>query len=84
MPRAYVFTAYGGSPVEAFLDLPRPAPGPSKPAAVSFHGRADAAATAYDEIRQLGLPPGATLLITGVGGGLAWRPCRSPRRPASP
>jgi NADPH:quinone reductase-like Zn-dependent oxidoreductase len=29
-----------------------------------------AAATAYDGVRQLGLPPGATLLITGVGGGV--------------
>lgn len=29
-----------------------------------------AAATAYDGIHQLGLPPGATLLITGVGGGV--------------
>jgi NADPH:quinone reductase-like Zn-dependent oxidoreductase len=29
-----------------------------------------AAATAYDGIRQLALPPGATVLITGVGGGV--------------
>jgi NADPH:quinone reductase-like Zn-dependent oxidoreductase len=29
-----------------------------------------AAATAYDGIRQLGLPAGATLLITGAGGGV--------------
>ncbi|MCX4671503.1 NADP-dependent oxidoreductase [Streptomyces sp. NBC_01381] len=29
-----------------------------------------AAATAYDGVRQLGLPAGATLLITGVGGGV--------------
>jgi NADPH:quinone reductase-like Zn-dependent oxidoreductase len=29
-----------------------------------------AAATAYDGVRQLALPPGATLLITGVGGGV--------------
>ncbi len=44
-----------------------------KPAALSFTDAATlpvAAATAYDGIRQLGLPPGATLLITGVGGGV--------------
>ena len=44
-----------------------------KPAAVSFTDAATlpvAAATAYDGIRQLALPPGATLLITGVGGGV--------------
>ncbi|MFJ8357287.1 NADP-dependent oxidoreductase [Streptomyces sp. NPDC093984] len=29
-----------------------------------------AAATAYDGIRQLGLPAGATLLVTGAGGGV--------------
>ncbi len=29
-----------------------------------------AGATAYDGIRQLALPPGATVLITGVGGGV--------------
>ncbi|WP_462188812.1 NADP-dependent oxidoreductase [Frankia sp. CcWB2] len=29
-----------------------------------------AAATAYDGVHQLALPPGATLLITGVGGGV--------------
>ncbi|MFJ6567646.1 NADP-dependent oxidoreductase [Streptomyces sp. NPDC091292] len=29
-----------------------------------------AAATAYDGVRQLGLAPGATLLVTGVGGGV--------------
>jgi NADPH:quinone reductase-like Zn-dependent oxidoreductase len=44
-----------------------------KPPAVTFTDAATlpiAAATAYDGIRQLGLPPGATLLITGVGGGV--------------
>jgi NADPH:quinone reductase-like Zn-dependent oxidoreductase len=44
-----------------------------KPAALSFTDAATlpvAAATAYDGIRQLALPPGATLLITGVGGGV--------------
>jgi NADPH:quinone reductase-like Zn-dependent oxidoreductase len=44
-----------------------------KPAALSFTDAATlpvAAATAYDGIRQLGLPPGATVLINGVGGGV--------------
>jgi NADPH:quinone reductase-like Zn-dependent oxidoreductase len=44
-----------------------------KPAALSFTGAATlpvAAATAYDGLRQLALPPGATLLINGVGGGV--------------
>ncbi|MEV5408906.1 NADP-dependent oxidoreductase [Thermopolyspora sp. NPDC052614] len=44
-----------------------------KPAEVSFADAATlpvAAATAWDGIRQLELPPGATLLITGVGGGV--------------
>jgi NADPH:quinone reductase-like Zn-dependent oxidoreductase len=30
MPKAYVFTAHGGPEVEAFLDLPRPVPGPGQ------------------------------------------------------
>ena len=30
MPTAYVFTAHGGPEVEAFLDLPRPVPGPGQ------------------------------------------------------
>ena len=155
MPKAYVFTAHGGPEVEAFVDLPRPSPGPGqllvavqaagvnpadwkrragfrrpgvpapelpavlggevagvveevgdgisgfaigdpvfgnpvtggyaeyallpaelaarKPADVSFTDAATlpiAAATAYDGINQLGLAPGTTLLITGVGGGV--------------
>ncbi|XVQ06719.1 NADP-dependent oxidoreductase [Spirillospora sp. CA-255316] len=154
MPKAYVHTAHGGPEVEAFVDLPRPAPGPGeilvavraagvnpvdwklreglraiageprfpavlggevagvveetgegvtgfspgdavfgnpstggyaeytllpvelsahKPAELSFTDAATlpiAAATAYDGIEQLALPPGATLLITGVGGGV--------------
>ena len=155
MPKAYVFTAHGGPEMEAFLDLPRPVPGPGqllaavraagvnpadwkrragfrppgvrppklpavlggevagvveavgdgvagfavgdavfgnpvtggyaeftllpaeqaarKPAALTFTDAATlpiAAATAYDGIRQLGLARGATLLITGAGGGV--------------
>jgi NADPH:quinone reductase-like Zn-dependent oxidoreductase len=44
-----------------------------KPAALSFTDAATlpvAAATAYDGVRQLNLPPGGTLLINGVGGGV--------------
>ncbi|MFJ2645409.1 NADP-dependent oxidoreductase [Streptomyces sp. NPDC087420] len=44
-----------------------------KPDALSFTDAATlpiAAATAYDGVNQLDLPPGATLLITGVGGGV--------------
>src|SRR6201996_4611450 len=44
-----------------------------KPAALSFTDAATlpvAAATAYDGVRQLALPAGATLLITGAGGGV--------------
>ncbi|WP_214105815.1 NADP-dependent oxidoreductase [Acrocarpospora catenulata] len=44
-----------------------------KPSDVSFQDAATlpvAAATAYDALQQLGLPPGSTLLITGVGGGV--------------
>ncbi|MFB8210577.1 NADP-dependent oxidoreductase [Streptomyces sp. NPDC056010] len=44
-----------------------------KPAALSFTDAAVlpvAAATAYDGLRQLGLAPGATLLVTGAGGGV--------------
>ena len=44
-----------------------------KPDGLSFTDAATlpvAAATAYDGIRQLALPSGATLLITGVGGGV--------------
>ncbi|WLQ32157.1 NADP-dependent oxidoreductase [Streptomyces castrisilvae] len=44
-----------------------------KPAGVSFADAAVlpvAAATAYDGVRQLGLGPGATLLVTGAGGGV--------------
>jgi NADPH:quinone reductase-like Zn-dependent oxidoreductase len=45
----------------------------AKPDAVSFTDAATlpvAAATAYDAITQLALPAGATLLVTGVGGGV--------------
>jgi NADPH:quinone reductase-like Zn-dependent oxidoreductase len=44
-----------------------------KPPEVSFVAAATlpvAAATAYDGVHQLGLPPGATLLVTGAGGGV--------------
>jgi NADPH:quinone reductase-like Zn-dependent oxidoreductase len=44
-----------------------------KPDALSFTDAATlplAAATAYDAVKQLDLPDGATLLITGVGGGV--------------
>ena len=44
-----------------------------KPAGLTFTEAAAlpvAAATAYDGVRQLELPAGATLLITGVGGGV--------------
>ncbi|WP_405825172.1 NADP-dependent oxidoreductase [Streptomyces sp. NBC_00838] len=155
MPKAYVYTRFGGPEAEAFLDLPKPVPGPGellvavraagvnpvdwklrtgytrpgstpkplptvfgseasgvveqvgegvrgfavgdavfgnpvtggyaeytllpaaitahKPDAVSFTDAAAlpvAGATAYDGIKQLDLPAGATLLITGAGGGV--------------
>ncbi|MDR6975318.1 NADPH:quinone reductase-like Zn-dependent oxidoreductase [Streptomyces sp. 3330] len=44
-----------------------------KPAALSFTDAATlpvAAATAYDGVQQLDLPAGATLLVTGAGGGV--------------
>ncbi|MFD8391359.1 NADP-dependent oxidoreductase [Streptomyces sp. NPDC059680] len=44
-----------------------------KPAALSFPDAATlpvAAATAYDGVRQLDLPGGSTLLVTGAGGGV--------------
>ena len=155
MPKAYVFTQYGGPETEALVDQDRPSPGPGellvavraagvnpvdskqrtgyqrpgqqprpvpavfgneaagvveeigegvtgfavgdevfgnpvagafaqyvlltvavtahKPAGVSFTDAASlpvAAATAYDGIRQLDLPAGSTLLVTGAGGGV--------------
>ncbi len=156
MPKAYVFTRYGGPETEALVEVARPVPGPGhlliavraagvnpvdwklrtgfrrpgetgdrefpavlgseasgvveevgsgvegfavgdevfgntaagayaeyallpaavaahKPAALPFADAATlpvAAATAYDGIRQLGLPSGATLLVTGAGGGV--------------
>ncbi|CAM5690623.1 quinone oxidoreductase family protein [Streptomyces canus] len=156
MPKAYVFTRYGGPETEAFVDVDRPSPGPGqllvavraagvnpvdwkirsgyrrpgdsadrafpavlgsevsgvvaelgegvegfavgdgvfgntlsggyaeytlvpvdiaahKPAGLSHEAAATlpvAAATAYDGVRQLDLPPGATLLVTGAGGGV--------------
>lgn len=156
MPKAYVFTRYGGPETEAFVDVDRPRPGPGqllvavraagvnpvdwkirsgyrrpgdtgdrtfpavlgsevsgvveetgegvegfragdevfgntltggyaeytlvpvaitahKPAGLSFTDAAAlpvAAATAYDGVHQLALPAGATLLVTGAGGGV--------------
>lgn len=155
MPKAYVFTRFGGPETEAFVDVDRPRPGPGqllvavraagvnpvdwkqrtgyaraggaarelpavfgnevagtvvevgegvtgfavgdavlgnpvaggyaeyallpvtvtahKPAGLSFTDAAAlpvAAATAYDGIDQLALPEGATLLVTGAGGGV--------------
>jgi NADPH:quinone reductase-like Zn-dependent oxidoreductase len=63
-------TVAGGYAEYALLPLELTAP---KPAGLSFADAATlpiAAATAYDGVRQLGLPPSATLLITGVGGGV--------------
>ncbi|MFE3849792.1 NADP-dependent oxidoreductase [Streptomyces griseorubiginosus] len=156
MPKAYVFTRYGGPETEAFVDVDRPSPGPGQllvavraagvnpvdwkirsgyrrpgdsgdrvfpavlgsevsgvvaetgegvegfavgdevfgntltggyaeytlvPVAVAAHKPAGlshaaaatlpvAAATAYDGVRQLDLGEGATLLVTGAGGGV--------------
>ncbi|WP_406155403.1 NADP-dependent oxidoreductase [Streptomyces canus] len=156
MPKAYVFTRYGGPETEAFVDVDRPSPGPGQllvavraagvnpvdwkirsgyrrpgdsadrafpvvlgsevsgvvaelgegvegfavgdevfgntlsggyaeytlvPVGIAAHKPAElshlaaatlpvAAATAYDGVRQLDLPPGATLLVTGAGGGV--------------
>lgn len=155
MPKAYVFTRYGGPEAEALVELDRPTPGPGQvlvavraagvnpvdwkqrtgygpaggparelpavfgnevagvveeigadvtgfalgdevfgnpvaggyaeyallPVTVTAHKPAElaysdaatlpvAAATAYDGVRQLALPSGATLLITGAGGGV--------------
>ncbi|MFH8801986.1 NADP-dependent oxidoreductase [Streptomyces sp. NPDC017936] len=156
MPKAYVFTRYGGPETEALVDVDRPRPGPGevlvavraagvnpvdwkqrtgyrrpgetgervfpsvlgnevagvveetgpdvtgfapgdevfgtavaggyaeyallaagvtapKPAALTFADAATlpvAAATAYDGVHQLDLPAGATLLVTGAGGGV--------------
>ncbi|MFC9843448.1 NADP-dependent oxidoreductase [Streptomyces sp. NPDC060223] len=155
MPKAYVFTRYGGPEAEALVDLDRPTPGPGQvlvavraagvnpvdwkqrtgygpgggaarelpavfgnevagvveevgadvtgfavgdevfgnpvtggyaeytllPVTVTAHKPTElaytdaaalpvAAATAYDGIKQLALPAGATLLITGAGGGV--------------
>ncbi|WP_328935346.1 MULTISPECIES: NADP-dependent oxidoreductase [unclassified Streptomyces] len=156
MPKAYVFTRYGGPETEALVEVDRPSPGPGeilvavraagvnpvdwkqrtgyrrpgetgshafpavfgnevagvveetgagvdgfavgdevfgsavagayaefallaapvtthRPAALSFTDAATlpvAAATAYDGVRQLDLPSGATVLITGAGGGV--------------
>ncbi|WP_020138483.1 NADP-dependent oxidoreductase [Streptomyces sp. 351MFTsu5.1] len=156
MPKAYVFTRYGGPETEAFVDVDRPSPGPGEllvavraagvnpvdwkirsgyrrpgdsgervfpavfgsevsgvvaetgegvegfavgdevfgstltggyaeyallPVGIAAHKPAElshadaatlpvAAATAYDGVRQLDLPEGATLLVTGAGGGV--------------
>ncbi|MGW3200742.1 NADP-dependent oxidoreductase [Streptomyces sp. NPDC001118] len=63
-------TAQGGYAEYALLTADVTA---HKPAALSFRDAATlpvAAATAYDGVRQLGLPGGATLLVTGAGGGV--------------
>ncbi|MEE1772571.1 NADP-dependent oxidoreductase [Streptomyces sp. JV185] len=54
-----------------------------KPAGLSFTDAAVlpvAAATAYDGVRQLGLASGATLLITGAGGGVGTAAVQLARR----
>lgn len=54
-----------------------------KPQKVSFVDAASvitAAGTAYDGVEQLDLPPGAVLLITGVGGGLGVAAAQLARR----
>ncbi|MEV6114573.1 NADP-dependent oxidoreductase [Streptomyces sp. NPDC052109] len=63
-------TAHGGYAEYALLTADVTA---HKPAALSFRDAATlpvAAATAYDGIRQLDLPGGSTLLVTGAGGGV--------------
>ncbi|GHE03352.1 NADP-dependent oxidoreductase [Streptomyces alanosinicus] len=63
-------TAHGGYAEYALLTAAVTA---HKPAALSFRDAATlpvAAATAYDGVRQLDLPGGATLLVTGAGGGV--------------
>ncbi|WP_406438090.1 NADP-dependent oxidoreductase [Streptomyces sp. NBC_01613] len=60
----------GGYSEYALLSVDLLAP---KPAALTFTDAATlpvAAVTAYDGIRQLDLPAGATLLVTGAGGGV--------------
>ncbi|MEV7390745.1 NADP-dependent oxidoreductase [Streptomyces sp. NPDC091215] len=66
---------FGNTPAGAFAEyalLPA-AVTAHKPAALSFTDAATlpvAAATAYDGVRQLDLPEGATLLVVGAGGGV--------------
>ncbi|MEU6508313.1 NADP-dependent oxidoreductase [Streptomyces sp. NPDC046942] len=63
-------TVHGGYAEYALLSADVTA---HKPAALSFRDAATlpvAAATAYDGVRQLGLPGGTTLLVTGAGGGV--------------
>ncbi|WP_405726840.1 NADP-dependent oxidoreductase [Streptomyces sp. NBC_00028] len=63
-------TAAGGYAEYALLPAALTA---HKPAGLSFADAATlpvAAATAYDGVRQLDLPTGATLLVTGAGGGV--------------
>ncbi len=60
----------GGFSEYAVLAVPVTAHRPPGLAATDAATLPVAAATAYDGVRQLGLPPGATLLITGVGGGV--------------
>ncbi|MER5516642.1 NADP-dependent oxidoreductase [Streptomyces sp. NPDC002763] len=66
---------FGNTPAGAFAEyaLLTASVTAHKPAALSFTDAATlpvAAATAYDGVRQLDLPEGATLLVTGAGGGV--------------
>ncbi|GGN09955.1 NADP-dependent oxidoreductase [Streptomyces fuscichromogenes] len=66
---------FGNTPTGAFAEyaLLTASVTAHKPAALSFTDAATlpvAAATAYDGVRQLDLPEGATLLVTGAGGGV--------------
>ncbi|MFJ9562288.1 NADP-dependent oxidoreductase [Streptomyces fuscichromogenes] len=66
---------FGNTPTGAFAEyaLLTASMTAHKPAALSFTDAATlpvAAATAYDGVRQLDLPEGATLLVTGAGGGV--------------
>ncbi|WP_234539968.1 NADP-dependent oxidoreductase [Streptomyces shenzhenensis] len=66
---------FGNTPHGAFAEYALLAASATahKPAALSFTDAATlpvAAATAFDGVRQLDLPEGATLLVTGAGGGV--------------
>ncbi|MFB7506560.1 NADP-dependent oxidoreductase [Streptomyces broussonetiae] len=66
---------FGSAPAGGYAEYALLTAGASahKPAALSFRDAATlpvAAATAYDGVRQLALPGGSTLLVTGAGGGV--------------